>query len=240
MRSSSNGSKGGGRSLHRWPDGRREYSCGHMIARAPVVMALAFLAACGGSSGSGGGPASPQAPSPGDSAEALPAGLLDPGTYYFEFPDFDVVFTVDDGWSSQDKITQASFGVVVGEEAEPPLQTVGVFITPEAAADVPGLIEGLDGVTVESQGDATLGGMAGTETVVSVGEDAREFIESSIGVGVPSQNRFVLYPGTRARIIVVDVDGQALVLLAEAPEAEYAEFEPKAQGVIDSVQIQAR
>ena len=206
--------------------------------KAPVAMALAFLAACGGSSGSGGGPASPQAPSPAASAEALPTGLLDPGTYSYEFPDFDVVFTVDDGWSHQNEIPQASFELVVGEEAMPPLQALGAFVTQAPAADIPGLFEGLDGVTVESQGDATLGGVAGTETVVTVGEDAPEFTPV-LGMGVPTQERFVLFRGTRARIIVVDVEGQALVLVADAPEAEYAEFEPKAQGVIDSVQIQA-
>jgi hypothetical protein len=164
--------------------------------------------------------------------------LLDAGTYSYEFRDFDVVFTVDDGWSHLNKIPQEMFDLVIGSEAEPPLQAVGVFVTPEAAMDIPGLFEGLDGVTVDSQGDATLGGVPGTETVVAVGEDAPEFIPV-LGIGVPEQERFGLFPGTRARILVVDVEGQALVLVADAPEAEYAEFELKAQGVIDSVQIQA-
>lgn len=212
--------------------------CRGMVQRVAMLVVLAALTACGGGSGGGGGQSSPATSSPEASVETLPVGPLDPGTYSYHFSGFDVVFTVDSGWSHLNEIPEAMLELVVGEEADPPVQAVGVFVTPEAAEDVPGLIEDIEGVTVTGTSDATLGGVPGGQIEYTVAEDAPEFTPV-LGMGVPPQSEYGLFPGTTARVITVDVDGQTLVLAADAPTAEFEEFEPKAQGVIDSVEIQA-
>ncbi len=44
-----------------------------------------------------------------------------------------------------------------------------------------------------------------------------------------------LYSGSKARIVVLDVEGETVIVTAEAPEEEFEEFFPKAQELLDSV-----
>ena len=90
----------------------------------------------------------------------------------------------------------------------------------------------------------TVGGVSGTQLDVEVSSVLRDYPE---GCPVPCVNawprsdergerEFVFFLGDKGRHIVLNVEGETVIVSIEAPEEKFEEFLPEAQEVLDTVE----
>lgn len=214
-----------------------------MLARRPMQTVggaiLALLTACGGASTESSsteeasapdnaGPSASASPSEPGESEAAGAGELcavefetcplDAGTYSSSPFDPEFTFVVDDGWTNErawpdgggvSKEGGAVYwisGVTTGMVAEHEI---------EIGADVEGFMTFLQsleavGMTVSEATEVEVDGAAGMQIDVETNE-----VEAP-GLMAMESDSFNLAPGETARFLVLDVDGETVVLIIDA------------------------
>jgi hypothetical protein len=89
---------------------------------------------------------------------------------------------------------------------------------------------------------ATVGGVSGAQLDVAVSSIPRDYPQYCPAPCVPGWRlsepvtAFTFFSGDKGRIVVLDVEGEMVIVNAEAPEDEFEEFLPEAQKVLDTVE----
>jgi hypothetical protein len=216
-----------------------------LALRMGLLTMLALIAACGGR---------PEENEPRPLPEAEGQALR-PGEYRSEEFKPSVSFRVGNGWSTYTPeapdVLRISQGVSRGlgftniHEVLKPTRTGEPHVV-EAPQDIVGWFRRHPYLDSTEPKPTTVGGVEGVEfdvTVEDLPEGYRGVCLEIAGTGCVDIARFgddqvlVLPKGVRVRLIVLeDVEGETMTMYFGSPPAEFDEFAPEAQKVIDSVE----
>jgi hypothetical protein len=210
-----------------------------------MTLVVLALSACGG--GGGGGEQNQEGSRPRPLPENLQA--LRPGEYRSEEFKPSLSFRVGEGWTNDLEISDAS-SITRGEDAALGFLNVQEVYKPgsttlevvEAPKDLVGWFQQHPYLQTDKPEPITVGGIKGVELDVVVedlpedyfgacGSDCVDLFKSS------DRSWWAFVEEWKERVIILeDVEGETVTIDFGSPAAEFDEFAPKAEKVIDSVE----
>ena len=157
-------------------------------------------------------------------------GPLAAGTYSAGVLRPRLEFTVGPGWFVGFDVTETQ--ILVAQKSDPGAHsvTVDTFGGTRSVAERVATLRGVTGLAADPPVATTVGGFAGQRfDALTTAADI---------VQVPGlSDRYELEPNDRVRISVVDVRGQSVTIIVEAPAAEWTAFLPTAETVVSSMRF---
>jgi hypothetical protein len=227
-----------------------------------LATAVLTMTACGGGGGVDDRSAAPQteastkeiAAAPGTLPEQegpLPAGEYETRAFEAAFS-----FTVGEGWKVYFPHLPDVLAIVQGTQGswEVSFSTPKELFDPSKPAEevtipapetVDGWVAWLQEHPNLDAGEpvpATVGGVSGAQLDVAVSSIPRDYPQDCPAPCVPGWRlsepvtAFTFFSGDKGRIVILDVEGEMVIVNAEAPEDEFEEFLPEAQKVLDTVE----
>lgn len=218
------------------------------------AIGLMFAAGCGGDddttqspgvSGSAtatltASPASSATPSTPDGATPLPAGSggggeapgspVDAGTYYTGPFAPRVVFTIGDGWSNAGEKARNVLLLRKPEPGDIAFTFDSANSTSEDLELTVSRFTSIAGTEAGGVTETTVGGFPAQEFEITVSDPAVELPKMA--------EIYTARAGDRLHLWIVDVAGATVKIIAEATEADFADYLPIAQAVVDSVSFE--
>jgi hypothetical protein len=262
MRSSSNGSKGGGRSLHRWPDGRG----GQMTPRLGRHLALAAMIVLVGCSQGPGATVPTMSPPGTPSPTGEPTENGQPVELSYTSPDGEVTVSAPSTWydlwpeeAAHEVAPDVWFGLLwQGPGPRDSNEYIGlvdpvaydswcaanggspVLSAPAGAAAIAQQVIADPNFETTAPVAARVGGVEAVSIDVALAPGG-----SNCGVQMIAISRWIhsLEPGLRLRLYLVDLpEGMSVETLAitvVAPEERFEEFIEQTTPIIDSIEFHA-
>jgi hypothetical protein len=208
-----------------------------------VALLLLVLSACGGGGGGGSGEEEAKVRHIPEDEKALP-----PGQYHTEEFKPSASFRVDKGWYSEAETSDAfAFSRDMGQisfSRIPEVFKPGTVDVVEAPKDMVGWFQHHPYLQADKPEPVTVGGVKGKQFNLVV---AKDFLEQDRAAGVcgvdcvdiyrlSSGETISFFKEEKVRIIVLeDVKGETVTIDFESLIADFDEFAPKAQKVLDTV-----
>ena len=227
------------------------------MRRVVGVLGLLFafvlmLGGCGGGGGGGGDQSdTPETTEAAASPGTLPErGPVPPGEYRTEVFEPTVSFGVGEGWVIPGPEVPDSVALYAQDEAALGFSNVQNVFDPSklpeevlvpAPDDMVAWIREHPYLDASEPAPARVGGVSGTQLDAVVSPAPRDYPQECPAPCVPGWDlsegpeAYDFLSGYKVRLIVLDVEGQTVIVDIEAPEETFEEFLPKAQEVLDTV-----
>jgi hypothetical protein len=230
-----------------------------VVAAAVAVVAVVGVYYLPGQSQFGApGPTASPVPTASPTTQVAPEGSLEPGRYALvEGPsDPEVILTVPDGWSGGGGWVISKYGSVpprgmaiavwrVGNVYADGCEWRGSLIAPPIGPTVDDLataLAGLEDRDVTSPTDVVIDGHAGKRLEMTIPADI-DFADCDLGefrtwISPDGGVRYHQGPGEHSRILILDVDGERILIFGRTFPGASAEDEAELEQMLASIQIE--